>query len=172
MPKPIQIADAKISLAITSAVNSLKTNIEAVHRRAAAKGMLKSGNTIIEVKNECVSTLKSVGNVASQELCWVLSQSLFASPVTVDACNALARQSLTRLRDECSSVLRKTVDLCGEDRHFEITEPDLRNQENHSLMAISLALDTRYSELKLQLLRTLLGLVQRVFSFLAGHGHS
>jgi len=59
MAKPIQIAEAKISLAATSAIAKLRLEVEAIHRRAAAKQMLKSGNTIVEVKNECVSTIKS-----------------------------------------------------------------------------------------------------------------
>lgn len=171
MASPIQIADAKISLAATSAITSLQNNVHAIHNRASAKGMLRSGNTIIEVKNECVLTLRSLGDIASQELCWVLSQSFFASSATIDACNALARRSFGAARGECSAVLRKTVALCGDDRHFEITDIDLGYQEQHSLMAISLTLDSRYSELKFQWLRTLLGLFQRILSLLVGHGH-
>ena len=169
MAKPIQIADAKISLAVTSAIAKLRGDVEAIHRRAAAKHMLKSGNTIIEVQNECIAVIKSIGDTASQEFSWVLSQSFFANPMTVDECNTSAHRILGGIRDACSDVLKNTVNLCGDDRHFAITEPKLREQEGHSLMAISLALDTRYSELKLQGMRTLLGVIQRVLYLIIGH---
>lgn len=148
----------------------LRLDVEGIHRHAAANQMLKSGNTIFEVKNECVSTIKSLGDVASQELLWVLSQSFFANPKAIDACNALARRSLGTARDDCSTILKKTVGICGDDRHFVLTEPELRGQEQHSLMAISLALDTKYSELQLQRKRSLLGFFQRILSFLLGRG--
>jgi len=117
-----------------------------------------------------VFQLLSLGDVASQELLWVLSQSFFANPKSIDACNALAGRSLSAARDECSTILKKTVGLCGDDRHFVLTEPELRNQEKYSLMAISLALDTKYSELKFQRIRSLLGSFQRILLFLFGRG--
>lgn len=168
MAKPIQIAEAKISLASTTAVVKLQADAEATHRRAAKNGM--GGGMIIEVKNECISTLKALSDVVIKELSWVLSQTYFVTPVTIDTCNALARRSLGTACDECAAVLRKTVGLCGDDRHFALTEPELRSQEQHSLMSISLALDTRYSELKLQWVRTLLGSFQRILLLLLGHG--
>lgn len=162
MPQPIQIADAKISLADASAISELQTEAEAIHRRAAAKGMLHSGNTITQVKDQCISTLKRLGETTSQELQWVLSQTFFASPSIIDLCNAVAHKHINTVGDECVAVLRKTVDLCGDDRHFAITEPELRAQEQQSRMFISLALDSRYSELKFQRMRTVLGYLQRV----------
>lgn len=63
MANPIQIADAKISLAATSAIAELRAEADVIHRRAAAKQMLRSGNTITEVKDRCIYTLKELGEV-------------------------------------------------------------------------------------------------------------
>lgn len=170
MANPIQIADAKISLAVTSAISKLQADAEAIHRRAAAKEMLRCGNTIVEVKDQCVSTLKQLGEAASQELRWALSQTFFASPSTVDSCNAVAHSHIRAIGNECSAILRKTVSLCGKDRHFEATEPDLKTQEQQSRMVVSLALDTQYNELKFQRTRAALGFLQRLVQIVIRYG--
>lgn len=162
MTTPIQIADAKISLACSSATEELRAEAEAIHRRAAAKRMLKSGNTIVEVKDQCVSTIQHLGEVASQELQWALSHTFFASPVDVNRCNAVAHRYIDAIGSECSAVLLNTVGLCGDRQHFEITEPDLRTQEQQSRMTVSLALDTKYSEMKYQRMRAVFGFLQRL----------
>lgn len=162
MANPIQIADAKISLAATSAIAELRAEADVIHRRAAAKQMLRSGNTITEVKDRCIYTLKELGEVASQELRWALSQTFFASPATVDDCNAVAHAYIETLGNECSAVLRKSVEMCGDGRHIEIIEPELRTQEQQVRMVVSLALDSQYSELKFQRIRGALGFVQRL----------
>lgn len=170
MAKPVQIADAKISLAVTSAISKLKADAEAIHRRAAAKGMLRSGNTIVEIKDQCVSTLKQLGEAASQELRWALSQTFFANPATIDSCNAVAHSYIRAMENECSAILRETVSMCGEDRHLEVTEPDLKTQGQQSRMVVSLALDTQYSELKFQRTRAALGFLQRLVQVVVRYG--
>ena len=167
MATPIQIADAKMSLAATSAIAKLQAESEAIHRRAASKGMLRSGNTIVEVKDQCVLTLGQFGEITSQELRWALSKTFFASPSTADLCNAVAHRHIGAAGNECSAVLRKTVALCGDDRHFEITEPELKTQEQQSRMGVSLDLDVEYSELKFQRMRAAFGVLQRVFQIVA-----
>lgn len=172
MTKPFQIIEAKISLATTRALSELRTDAEAIHRRAAKNGM--GGGTIIELKDECLFTLKALGELVTKELSWALSQTYFVNPTTIDTCNALARRSLDFACDECAAILRKTINLCGNERHYSLTAPELRSQEQHSLMDISLALDSIYSELKLKRLRSSLGFLQEVFkrilSFFLGRG--
>lgn len=169
MTKPVEIAEAKLSLAATSAVSALKSSAEAIVCRAAVHGI--GGGTIVEVKNECVATLKGLEVIAAQELSWVLDQTMFANPTTVDRCNAIARGAVDVLFDECVAVLRKTVPVCGgNERQLAVTEPDLHTQRDQSLMLVSLALDTRYSELKLRRLRSVLGLAQRLVQSLFRHG--
>lgn len=172
MTKLFQIAEAKISLASTAALEKLRADTEAIHRRAAKNGM--GGGTIIEVKNEGVLTLKVLGELVIKELTWVLSQTIFANPTTVDICNALAKRSLDSACEECAAVLKQTVSLCGDEKHFALTEPELRRQEQQSLMHISLALDSSYSELNLKRLRSLLGfflgIVKRILLHFLGRG--
>lgn len=170
MADPIQIADAKLSLAVTSAISKLQADVQEIHRRAAAKGMLRSGSTIVEVKDQCVSTLKQLSEAASQELRWALSQTFFASPSTIDACNTVAHGHIRTIGHECNAILCNTASLCGEDRLFEVTEPDLRTQEQQSRMVVSLALDAQYSELKFQRIRAALGFLQRLVQVVVRHG--
>lgn len=170
MTSALQVADAKISLAVTSANSKLLAEVKAIHRRAAAKGMLRSGNTIVEVKEQCVSTLRQLGDAASEDLRWVLSQTFFASPATIDACNAVGHKHISKMANECSAILRNTVALCGESRHFDLTEPDLKAQEQQTRMVISLALDAKYNELKFQRLRVAFGFLQRLLQVAFRYG--
>mgnify|MGYP001323118380 FL=1 len=170
MTNPTRIAEAKLSLAITAALAQLQARSGAIHRQASARGMLKSGNTIVEIKSECVAALKTFGDLTAQELSWALSHTFSANPATVDQCNAIANKCLLSLGSECTEFLRKTVQMCGDDRHFQITEPDLRTQEQQSLMAISLALDTQYRELQFKRLRAAFGFLQRLLQVVFRYG--
>lgn len=167
---PTKIAEAKLSLAITSALAQLQASSGAIHRQAAARGMLRSGNTIIEIKSECVAALKTFGDLIAQELSWALAHTFSANPATVDHCNTIANKCILSLGSECTQFLRKTVQMCGDDRHFQITEPDLRTQERQSLMAISLALDTQYRELQFKRLRAAFVFFQRLMQLAFRYG--
>lgn len=169
MSKPIKIAKAKLSLATTSAASALKSSAEAIHRRGAARGM--GGGTIVEMKNECVTVLKGLEVNAAQELSWVLDHTILANPTTVDRCNTIAHSAVNVLFNDCVSVLRKTVTVCGgNERQLAVTEHDLHTQREQSLMSVSLALDSRYSELNFRRFRSILGFIQRFAQLLLRHG--
>jgi len=70
------LADAKIDAARKKLLASLHNQVEAAKARQSSRGMLQSGNTLVEIVNICSLMMESLRDVVIAEYQWVLSQSL------------------------------------------------------------------------------------------------
>lgn len=85
-PETLQIAKTQIDLEIAEQNRQLDSTIDGIKRVMASKGMLKSGNLIVAVEDECVRVVKRRAEIVSQ----ILHKSIQA--VAVEYEDGLAQQ--------------------------------------------------------------------------------
>lgn len=108
-----KIANARIVAEQAKLLNSLPADIEALKRKNAANGLLRSGNTILGVVALCSNALDSLGKVVLEQYRWAVVQSLLASQSWVEELVRDSPDQLQSLFDSCIEHVKREATLAG-----------------------------------------------------------
>lgn len=105
------IADAKIDAERKRLLAFVSDEIEAIKRKNAAAGMLRSGHTMVEITNICTRALDSVGGAVTTQYEWATSESLLSTQSYVDELICASRDQVAPLLAECITRLKREAEL-------------------------------------------------------------
>ena len=168
MSELITLANAKIEAERAKLVSALPGQIESLKRREAARGSLRSGNTLVEVANICTSSLDSLAEVVMTQYRWAASQSLLTTRSFVEELVTSSRTQLEPLFESCVGHVRREIAFVGAPNTDRELVGRLETKRGEVTTDIELALRATFAERKRSIVRGLAvaatGWVSKLFS--------
>ena len=162
------LAKAKIDAERTKLTASLSADIEALKRANAAKGLLRSGNTILGVVGICGSTMQSLGNAILSHYRWAVSQSLIGTQSWVEALITDSRGQLQPFFERCVDHVTREANAAGAPNTIPECVAKLEAMREEISTDIALGLRACFAELKRSRLRSLGSIITGWISKLFG----
>lgn len=162
-----KLADAKIEAELAKILNLLPSEIEALKKKNAASGLLRSGNTILGVVTICSNALDSLGKCILEQYRWAVTQSLLASQSWVEDLVRSAPHQLQPLFERCIDHVNREATNAGAPNAAPECVAKLEAKRAAIANDIALYLRSSFAERKRGLVRNLwstaAGLVARLF---------
>lgn len=162
-----ELANAKIDAERVKLLASLPAEIEALKRKNAANGLLRSGNTILGVVAICSSALDSLGRLVLDQYRWAVTQSLLTTQSWVEELVQVVPDQLVPLYERCVDHVKREADLAGAPRAAPECIAKLEVKRDEIVNDIALSLRASFAERKRGLVRNLgttaLGWVSKLF---------
>lgn len=150
-----RLADGKMEAECGKIAASLSAQIEALKRQNAAKRMLRSGNTVLEVVNLCASALESLKDDILKQYSWAASKSLLTSQTFVEELIRASREQMQPLYHDSVRHLESAIALAGAPNALAECNAKLDAKREQTLNDIALALRASFAELKRDRVRNL-----------------
>jgi len=165
-----KLANAKIEAEQEKLLALLPGEIEALKRKNAPKGLLRSGNTILGVVEICTDALDSLGKTVIEQYRWAIAQSLLASQSWVEELVSGAPERLQPLLERCTEHVTHVANFVGAPNLAAECAAKLEAKVAAISNDIALSLRSSFAERKRGLVRSLVGSVGGWLSKLIGVG--
>ena len=164
------LANQKIDAEREKLCKAILGQIESLKRQHAAKGLLRSGNTVIAVVDICLSSVDSLARTIVAEYRWAIAQALVVSQSWVEELVAESSRHLLPLQEKC------LAHIATEAKFAEAKSAIVQCQERLSAKVtevsddIALSLRTSFAERKRNLFRSIVGAIPRWITKLLSGG--
>lgn len=155
MSELLDIANAKLDAARTKMAGSLSSQIEALKRQNAAKGMLHSGNTVLATVALCTDALESLKREIEVQYQWVVTESLLVSRGSVEELVRSSREQLQPMFESCQAHVGAIIAMVNAQNATPQCTAKLEAARDQSADEIALSLRASFAQLKRRRLRNL-----------------
>jgi hypothetical protein len=109
----VALASQKLDLAAEDRVRALPGQIKAVKAENAAKGLARSGATLMRARAICIAHLQEHGEAVAVEYTWVVNQALMASQTWTERLAATVPARLQPLMTASATQLTELAAFTG-----------------------------------------------------------
>lgn len=160
----------KVDAAMSRRIAALPTEIEAIKREHAAKGLARSGATLKRVLTACKNTTEAQGLIVAKEYRWAIDHALLVSQSWVEQLVTKAIDSLSPLHAETERQLGLVSEFAGRPELTARLLSDLEPTKVAVAQDIANSLRAGFAERRRGLIRGIGGLVPRLLSRLVKGG--
>ena len=128
-----EIAEKKLQSSLQRKLIAMDADIQAMYRRQAAEGSLKSGNTFINVIKLVTDSYKELCNQASLHHKWVLNESLIVNDELVENLVRQTRFYGGQLQKASAERLGKAAEIVAHRSLYERYMPEVTQANNNTL---------------------------------------
>ena len=148
MKSATDIAKDKTNHFIKELIGKLDADLQALYRRQAAKKMLRSGNTFIEVMTLIKDSFSQLAGFISEQSNWVISESLVINGDLVQSLKSQGIFHLEQLHKHISPKLKDAAHKVGKDSLYERYFPEIKESLQDAYKSLDSAIDTTALERK------------------------
>lgn len=145
-------------------IAALPSDIKALQRKLAAKGLFNSGAMLKQVLATCQQTVTEQGKTIVTEYRWAIGQALFASQSWVERLVKDATASIAPLYEESVAHVTRSTEIIGMPQLIERLIGDLKATRATVEDDIALALRSAFAEKRRDLIRSLPSTLLRFLS--------
>ena len=148
MKSATEISGDKVNQFVKELMLKLDADLQALYRRQAADGMLKSGNTFSKVMSLIKDSFSQLSEFISEQYKWVVDESLVINSDLTQSLKAQGKFYLEQLHKNSSIKLKEAAKLVGKDSLFERFLPEINESLEDSYKILESNIDTLILERK------------------------
>jgi hypothetical protein len=166
------LAQQKADAAMQQRLCELPNAIQALQRKLAAQGGLRSGAMLKQVLSICQQAMRAQSATLVTEYRWAVAQALLASQSWVERLIAEANTSIDPLYEACIEHMKRAVALAAVPRVEQRLLTDLDQTRKSAKDEVAVALRSAFAEKRRGIIRAFPSSVVRALSRLFGGGHA